>query len=110
MTRRVTRKALHLSLVIHSIALLKKHRVNPLVVSIMSINDKVHVIWKTNCEWHDYSHWPKRKDIKFKNESKNEGRRYPALNPGDVILVKFGTKWYDAEVKDKWEPKSYKSE
>jgi hypothetical protein len=37
-----------------------------------------------------------------------EGKRYPTLNPGDAVKVRFGTRWYNAEVVKKWEAKSWK--
>ena len=39
----------------------------------MSLNDKVKVIWKTNCQWRDQPHWPKRRDLKL-NENDGNGK------------------------------------
>ena len=74
----------------------------------MSVNDKVKVIWKINCEWPDCPHFPKRKDIKHVDENKDHGKRWPSLEAGDALRIKFGTKWYDAEVVEKWESRSWK--
>lgn len=59
----------------------------------MSVNDRVQVIWKTNCQWKDWPHWPKRKEIKLVNEDVvNEGKELLALKPGDAVKVKFGSR------------------
>ena len=76
------------------------------VCYIMSVNDKVQVIWKTQCEWRDHPHWFKRKEIKLTSDP--AGRKDTPLNPGDAVKVKFGYKWYDAEVVESWQPKSQK--
>lgn len=73
----------------------------------MSINDKVKIIWKRNCQWNDKPHWPKRKDIKL---PEGETETPMALNPGDAVKVKFGGRWYNAEVVESWKPKSKKGE
>ena len=78
---------------------------NDLVLSIsiiMSLNDKVKVLWKTKCAWQDHAHWPKRKEIKLLSE---DDVLLP-LKPGDRVKIKFGSKWYDAEVVEHWKPKS----
>ena len=47
---------------------------------------------KTNCQWKDWPHWPKRKEIKLVNEDVvNEGKELLALKPGDAVKVKFGS-------------------
>jgi len=74
----------------------------------MSVNDKVQVIWKTNCQWKDHPHWPKRKDIKLMDSDSSESS-YPALKNGDKVKVKFGSRWYNAEMVENWEPKAKKS-
>ena len=63
----------------------------------MSVNDKVKVIWKTNCQWKDHPHWPKRKEIKLV-DAENVENVYPPLKTGDKVKVKFGFHWYNAEV------------
>ena len=73
----------------------------------MSVNDKVKVIWKTNCQWKDRPHFPKRKEIKLGN-SDGEENSYASLKNGDKVKVKFGSRWYDAEVSERWNPKSKK--
>ena len=46
---------------------------------IMSVNDKVQVIWKTNCQWKDRPHFPKRKEIKLGNsDGENSYARFAA--------------------------------
>ena len=85
------------------------HSINTLVLSIlilviMSLNDKVKVLWKTKCAWRDHAHWPKRREIKFLNQ---EDALLP-LKPGDAVKIKFGSRWYDAEVAEHWKPKSKK--
>ena len=80
---------------------------NDLVLSlsiIMSLNDKVKVLWKTKCAWRDHAHWPKRKEIKLLNQ---DDALLP-LKPGDAVKIKFRSKWYDAEVAEHWKPKSKK--
>ena len=71
----------------------------------MSVNERVQVIWKTNCQWKDRPHFPKRKEIKPCN-SDGEENSYACLKNGDRVKVKFGSNWYDAEVAEKWNPKS----
>ena len=71
----------------------------------MSVNDKVEVIWKTSCQWRDRSHWPKRKDIKPLEDDTGAS---VSLKPGDAVKVKFGLRWYDAEVKESWIPRAKK--
>lgn len=73
----------------------------------MSINDKVQVLWKTNCEWRDHPHWPKRREIKLRQGDSAENSILP-LKPGDLVRIKFGSRWYDAEVAEHWNPKSKK--
>lgn len=75
----------------------------------MSVNDKVKVIWKTNCQWKDRPHWPKRKEIKLTNEDLvGEGKELLALKPGYPVKVKFGSRWYNAEVSEQWLPRQSK--
>ena len=71
----------------------------------MSVNDKVNVIWKTKCGWNNLPHWPKRKEIKL---NEDEGNELSSLKPGDAVKLKFGTRWYNAEVAETWEPKQSK--
>ena len=78
------------------------------IKEIMSINDKVKVIWKTNCRWRDHAHWPKRKEIKLNDDDFGDEKELLSLKPGDPVKVKFGGRWYVAEVDDNWEPKSKK--
>lgn len=73
----------------------------------MSINDKVQVLWKTNCEWRDRPHWPKRREIKLRQGDSAENSILP-LKPGDLVRIKFGSRWYDTEVAEHWNPKSKK--
>lgn len=73
----------------------------------MSVNDKVKVLWKTNCQWRDRPHWPKRKEIKFVQGELEETSSTP-LKIGDFVKIKFGSHWYDAEVAENWEPKTKK--
>ena len=72
----------------------------------MSVNDKVKIIWKTNCQWRDHAHWLKQHDIKLPD---GETGTHDPLSPGDAIKVKFGSRWYDAEVAESWEPKVKKN-
>lgn len=75
----------------------------------MSVHNKVKVIWKTNCQWRDQPHWFKRKDIKLNNDNiLSEGKQLASLKPGDAVKVKFGLRWYNAEVCEEWEPKQSK--
>jgi len=67
----------------------------------MSLDDKVKVLWKTNCQWRDKPHWPKRKEIKLP-----QGDSTMPLKTGDHVKIKFGSRWYDAEVAEDWQPKS----
>lgn len=75
----------------------------------MSINDKVKVIWKTNCQWRDHFHWPKRKEIKPREGDTNEDQFLP-LKPGDLMKIKFASRWCDVEVAEPWNPKSKKGQ
>lgn len=68
----------------------------------MSVNDKVKIIWKTSFQWRDHAHWLKRRDIKLPD---GEAGTPDPISPGDAIKVKFGSRWYDAEVVESWEPK-----
>ena len=68
---------------------------------IMSVNEKVKVFWKTSDEWRDRPHWPKRKDIKASGDTNT----FVPLKQGDAVKIKFGARWYDAEVVEAWEPK-----
>lgn len=72
----------------------------------MSVNEKVKVLWKTSDEWRDHPHWPKRKDIKASGD--NTETLVP-LKQGDAVKIKFGARWYDAEVVDAWQPKRSKN-
>lgn len=75
----------------------------------MSVNNKVKVIWKTNCQWRDRPHWPKRKEIKLNEDDVvSAGKELAALKPGDSVKVKFGSRWYSAEVAEQWQPKQSK--
>lgn len=69
----------------------------------MSLNDKVKVLWKTNCQWRDKPHWPKRKEIKLP-----QGDSAMPLKTGDRVKIKFCARWYDAEVAEDWQPKPKK--
>lgn len=73
----------------------------------MSVNDKVKVIWKTNCQWKDRPHWPKRKEIKLVDAGTEENV-YPPLISGEKVKVKFGSRWYNVEVVESWDPKAKK--
>ena len=77
-----------------------------LSTSRMSANSKVKVVWKTNCEWRDHYHWPKRKEIKLR-EGESVDNLLP-LQSGEAIKVKFSSRWYDAEVVEEWKPKQKK--
>ena len=46
--------------------------------------------------------WPKRKEIKANSD--DDGKELSSLKPGDAVRVKFGSRWYDAEVCEGWEP------
>lgn len=74
----------------------------------MSINDKVKVLWKTNCAWRDCPHYPKRKEIKFPHGELEDASSTP-LKVGDLVKIKFGSRWYNAEVAESWEPKTKNS-
>ena len=65
----------------------------------MSINDKVNVIWKTNCKWRDCEHLAKRKEIKPTNVNvgKDEELATLPIKVGDPIRVKFASRRYDAK-------------
>ena len=67
----------------------------------MSVNEKVKLFWKTSDEWHDRPHWPKRKHIKASGD--NTETLVP-LKQGDAVKIKFGARWYDAEVVEAWQP------
>ena len=56
----------------------------------MSINDRIKVLWKTNCEWRDKHHFPKRRDFQLR-EGELEGSLLP-LNVGDAAKIKFEIK------------------
>ena len=51
----------------------------------MSVNNKVKVLWKTNCQWRDRPHWPKRKEIKA--NSADNGKELSSLKPGNAVRV-----------------------
>jgi len=69
------------------------------------MNDKVKIVLKTSCQWKNRPHWPKRKDIKL---PEGETQTPVPLKPGDAVKVKFGGRWYSAEVVESWELKSKK--
>ena len=52
----------------------------------MSVNDKVKVIWKTNCQRKDHPHFPKRKEIKLGN-CDGEENSYVSLKYGDKLKL-----------------------
>lgn len=56
-------------------------------LSIMSVNDKVKVIWETNCQWKDPPHWPKWKEVWFSSKF-TKGQRFliPLIIIGWMIL------------------------
>ena len=70
----------------------------------MSINDEMMVIWKTNCKWRDCEHIVKRKDIKALNVNTDDKDKLMTLplKSGDLVKVKFGSRWYDAEIVEDW--------
>lgn len=70
----------------------------------MSVNDKVKVLWKTNCQWRDRPHWPKRREI-YKSR---DGDTFQALKKGEMVRIKFDRRWYDAEIAESWTPKTKK--
>ena len=74
------------------------------VWQIMSINERIKVLWKTSCEWRDKPHFPKRRDFQLR-EGELEGSLLP-LNVGDAAKIKFGSRWYNVEVAESWSPKS----
>lgn len=85
------------------------YQITAIITSNMSVNDKVQVLWKTNCQWRDKPHWPKRKEIKLTDDDVvGEGKQLTSLKPGDAVKVKFGSRWYSAEVCEQWEPKQSK--
>ena len=61
------------------------------LAKIMSINDKIKVLWKTSCEWRDKPHFPKRKEFQLR-DGESEGSLLP-LNVGDAAKIKFGSRW-----------------
>lgn len=71
----------------------------------MSVNNKVNVIWKTTCQRRDHAHRLKRRDIKLPG---SETGTLDPLTRGNAVKVKFGSKWYNAEMAERWEPKSKK--
>ena len=71
----------------------------------MSVNEKVKVFWKTSDEWRDRPHWPKRKDIKASGDTDT----LVPLKQGDAVKIKFGARWYDAEVVEAWQPRRTKN-
>lgn len=73
---------------------------------ILSANDKVKVLWKTNCHWRDRPHWPKRKEIKLREGETEE--KLLELNSGEMVKIKFGSSWYDAKIAEGWTPKAKK--
>lgn len=76
----------------------------------MSVNNKVKVLWKTNCHWRDGPHWPKRKEVLLNDDdviSKGKSE-LSSLKPGDAVRVKFCSQWYNAEVCKHWDPKESK--
>ena len=72
----------------------------------MSVNKKVKVFWKTSDEWRDHPHWPKRKDIRASGD--NTETLVPPKQ-GDPVKIKFGARWYDAEVVEAWQPRTTKN-
>jgi len=82
------------------------HSLDLYFVKIMSINDKIKVLWKTSCEWRDKPHFPKRRDFQLR-EGESEGSLLP-LKLGDAAKIKFGSRWYNVEVAESWSPKSRK--
>ena len=71
----------------------------------MSVKEKVKVFWKTSDEWRDCPHWPKRKDIKASGDTDT----LVPLKQGDTVKIKFGARWYDAEVVEAWQARRTKN-
>ena len=82
------------------------HYLDLCFAKIMSINDKIKVLWKTRCEWRDKPHFPKRRHFQLR-EGESEGSLL-LLNLGDAAKIKFGSGWYDVEVAESWSPKPRK--
>lgn len=58
------KRATLLRLFITALSAVSESWIRPFANNIlnMSVNDKVKVLWKTNCHWRDHPHWPKRRD------------------------------------------------
>ena len=71
----------------------------------MASSDEIEVLWKTKCEWHDTPHTFKRKEIKPKDmKLAPKEAQTVSLHKGQAVRVKFGHKWWDAEMTEDWEP------
>ena len=55
----------------------------------MAQREEIRIIWKTNCKWRDTDYVVERKDIKPVGGP---------LRPGDAVKVKYGARWYNAEI------------
>ena len=49
--------------------------------------------------------WPKCCEIKLQQGNSNEDSNLP-LKPSDLVRIRFGSRWYDVEVAEHWNPKS----
>ena len=86
--RLINRNSVGFKIIITNTCVTRSYHHKFIFLSIMSVNDKVKVFWKTNCQWKDQLHWPKRKEIKLTNEDHvSEGKELLALKPGDAVKV-----------------------
>jgi sRNA-binding protein len=76
----------------------------------MSVNDEIKIMWKTACKWRDTEDFAKRKNIRPRNTNSKESFDTVPLKGGDAVKIRFGRKWYDAEVLESWSPVSKTNE
>lgn len=69
-------------------------------------NGEFRIIWKTNCKWKDTDYVVNRGDIKPINCSTNDDLTTLKISEGDRVRVKYGGRWYNAEVVEVGEDKN----
>ena len=60
-------------------------------------SDEFRIIWKTNCKWRDTDYIVKACDIRWPSSTTTDKRKI-SYTVGDSVNVKYGPKWYNAEI------------
>lgn len=62
----------------------------------MAQSGEIRIIWKTTCKWRDTDYIVTRKDIRpISGKGNTASIEY---KEGDAVKVKWGSRWYDAEI------------